>query len=42
MQYQLEVVPSAFVSAALSQDLLKRDVEEEFTAIVGEMTKRKK
>jgi len=42
MQYQLEIVPSALVSTVMSQDLLKRNIEEEFTAIVGEMNKRGK
>jgi carbon monoxide dehydrogenase subunit G len=42
LQYQLEVVPSALASAVLSQDFLKHEIEEQFTAIVGEMIKRKK
>jgi hypothetical protein len=41
MQYRLELVPSLLASAALSQDRLKQEMEEQFTAIVGEMTKRK-
>jgi hypothetical protein len=36
------VVPSFITSAVMSQDLLKKNVEEEFTAIIGEMNKRKK
>jgi hypothetical protein len=42
MQYQLEVVPSMLASAVMSQDYLKHEIEEQFTAIVGEMIKRKK
>ena len=42
MQYQLEVVPSLLASAALSADFLKHEIDEQFTAIVGEMVKRKK
>ena len=42
LQYQLEVVPSMLASAVLSQDFLKHEIEEQFTAIVGEMVKRKK
>ena len=42
LQYQLELVPNVFASAVLSQDLLKHEIEEQFTAIVGEMIKRKK
>lgn len=42
LQYHLEVVPSMLASAVLSQDFLKHEIEEQFTAIVGEMVKRKK
>ena len=42
LQYQLELVPSMLASAVLSQDFLKHEIEEQFTAIVGEMIKRKK
>jgi carbon monoxide dehydrogenase subunit G len=42
MNYRLELVPSFPASAALSEDLLKRETEEQFTAIVAEMLKRKK
>ncbi len=42
LQYQLELVPNLLASAALSQDRLKQEIEEQFTAIVGEMFKRKK
>ena len=42
LQYQLEVVPSMLASAVLSPDFLKHEIEEQFTAIVGEMVKRKK
>lgn len=41
MQYRLELVPSLLASAALSQDRLKQEIEDQFTAIVGEMSKRK-
>jgi hypothetical protein len=42
MLYKLEIEPSLIASTVMSQDLLKRNIEEEFTAIVGEMVKRKK
>ena len=42
MQYRLEVVPSLLTSAAFSEDRLKQETQEQFTAIVGEMVKRKK
>ncbi len=42
MQYRLELVPSLLASAALSQDRLRQEIEEQFSAIVGEMTKRRK
>ena len=42
MQYRLELVPNLLASAALSEDRLKQEIQEQFTAIVGEMTKRKK
>ncbi len=42
MNYRLELVPTFPASAALSEDLLKRETEEQFVAIVGEMLKRKK
>lgn len=42
MQYQLELVPSFFASAVISEDLLKQEISEQFTAIVGEMVRRRK
>ena len=42
MQYELEIVPSFPASTVLSPDFLKHEIEEQFTAIVGEMVKRKK
>jgi hypothetical protein len=42
MQYQLEVVPSFPASAVMSEDFLRHEIEEQFTAIVGEMMRRKK
>jgi carbon monoxide dehydrogenase subunit G len=42
LQYQLELVPSLLASAVVSQDFLKHEIEEQFTAIVGEMVRRKK
>lgn len=42
MQYQLEIVPSMLASAVMSKDFLKHEIEEQFTAIVAEMVKRKK
>ena len=41
MQYRLEVVPGLLASAAFSEDRLKQEITEQFTAIVAEMTKRK-
>jgi carbon monoxide dehydrogenase subunit G len=42
LQYRLELEPSGLASAAISQDRLKHDIDEQFTAIVGEMVRRKK
>ena len=42
MQYQLEIVPGLLASAVMSEDVLKHEIEEQFTAIVGEMMKRKR
>jgi ribosome-associated toxin RatA of RatAB toxin-antitoxin module len=42
LNYRLELVPTFPASAASSEDLLKRETEEQFTAIVAEMLKRKK
>jgi hypothetical protein len=42
MVYELEVVPSFLASAVMSPEFLKHEMEEQFTAIVGEMVKRKK
>jgi hypothetical protein len=42
LQYQLELVPSLLASAVVSPDFLKHEMEEQFTAIVGEMVRRKK
>ena len=42
MQYQLEIVPSLLASAVMSENFLKHEIDEQFTAIVGEMKKRKK
>jgi hypothetical protein len=40
--YELEVVPSILASAVMSKDFLQYEIEEQFTAIVGEMVKRKR
>jgi hypothetical protein len=42
LEYRLEVVPSFIASKVLSPDFLKHEIDEQFTAIVGEMVKRKK
>lgn len=42
LQYRLELVPSFVASKTLSKDFLKHEIEEQFTAIIGEMVKRKK
>ena len=41
MQYRLEVIPSFLASAVMSEDFLKHEIEEQFTAIIGEMVRRK-
>ena len=42
MLYQLEVVPNMLAAVVMSEDFLKHEIEEQFTAIIGEMIKRKK
>jgi len=42
MQYRLELLPSWPASSVLSPDFLKHEINEQFTAIVEEMIKRKK
>ena len=42
MQYRLEVVPNFLAATVMSPDFLKHEINEQFTAIVGEMLKRKK
>ncbi len=42
MQYRLELLPSFPASAVISEDLLKQEAIEQFTAIVAEMLRRKK
>ena len=42
MQYQLELVPSLLASTVVSEDLLKQETVDQFTAIVAEMVRRKK
>lgn len=42
MLYKLELVPSFLASAVISEDLLKQETVDQFTAIVGEMLRRKK
>jgi len=42
LQYHLEIVPSFIASKAMSPEFLKHEIDEQFTAIVGEMIKRKK
>ena len=42
MLYELELIPGLLASTVMSQDLLKHEIEEQFTAIIGEMVKRKK
>jgi hypothetical protein len=41
LDYRLELVPSALASTVMSADFLKHELTEQFTAIVGEMVKRK-
>jgi len=38
--YHLEIVPSAFAGAVMSKKFVEREVSDQFTAIVGEMTRR--
>jgi carbon monoxide dehydrogenase subunit G len=40
--YHLEIVPSAFAGAVMSKKFVEHEVGEQFTAIVGEMTRRTK
>jgi len=40
--YRLELVPTGLAARVMSEERLKRDMEEQFTAIVAEMVKRKK
>ena len=40
--YRLELVPTGLAARVMSEERLKRDMEEQFTAIVAEMIKRKK
>ena len=40
--YRLELVPTGMAAKAISEERLKHDMEEQFTAIVAEMIKRKK
>ena len=42
MQYKLELIPSLMTSTVISEDLLKQEVVDQFTAIVAEMLRRKK
>lgn len=42
LHYRLEVVPGLLASAAFSEDRLKQEIDEQFTAILGEMAKRRK
>ena len=38
--YHLEIVPSLFAGAVMSKQFVEHEVNEQFTAIVGEMTRR--
>jgi len=40
LTYRLEMVPSTLVSAVLSKEFLEHELSEQFTAIIGEMTRR--
>ena len=40
IDYRLEIVPSFFTAAIMSQRFLEHEVTEQFTAIVGEMVRR--
>ncbi len=42
LQYKLELVPSFIAARVVSADFLKHEINEQFTAIIGEMVKRKK
>jgi uncharacterized membrane protein len=42
LQYRLELIPTWPASSVLSPDFLKHELDEQFTAIVAEMVKRKK
>ena len=40
LKYHLEIVPSLLASAVMSKSFLEHELAEQFTAIVGEMTRR--
>ncbi len=40
--YHLEIVPSALAGAVMSKKFVEHEVGEQFTAIIGEMTRRTK
>jgi len=42
LEYRLELIPSFIASKVVSPDFLKHEINEQFTAIIGEMVKRKK
>jgi carbon monoxide dehydrogenase subunit G len=42
MQYRLEMVPNLIAGSVLSKDFVRGEIEDQFTAIVGEMQKRKR
>jgi carbon monoxide dehydrogenase subunit G len=38
--YHIEIIPSLIASAVMSKSFLEHEITEQFTAIIGEMTKR--
>ena len=38
--YHIEIVPNLLASAVMSKSFLEHEITEQFTAIIGEMTKR--
>jgi hypothetical protein len=40
LQYHLEMVPTGLASAVMSEDFVRNELTEQFTAIIGEMVRR--
>jgi carbon monoxide dehydrogenase subunit G len=42
LEYRLEMIPSTIAASVMSKDFLRGELTDQFTAIVGEMTRRAK